>query len=48
MYCLIRKDMPRSYQAVQAGHAVAEYIFQWPNMAAKWDNNRLIYLNVDT
>lgn len=28
MYCLVRKDIAKSYQAVQGGHAIAEY-FMW-------------------
>jgi len=26
MYVLVRKDMPKDYQAVQAGHALTEYV----------------------
>lgn len=26
LYVLVRKDIPRGYQAVQAGHAVAEWM----------------------
>jgi hypothetical protein len=28
LYVLIRKDLDPSYQAVQAGHAVAEWLLQ--------------------
>lgn len=44
LYVLIRKDMPKSYQAVQAGHAVAEWLIETPKN--KWNNHTLIYLNV--
>lgn len=35
--------MPKNYQAVQAGHAVAEYMIECPNT---WENGTLIYLRV--
>lgn len=45
MYVLIRKDLPRSYAAVQAGHAVAEYLLRGPK-DHNWKNGTLIYLEV--
>ncbi len=29
MYCLVRKDLERSYQAVQGGHAIAQYFLDY-------------------
>ena len=44
LYVLVRKDLSRSQQAVQAGHAVAEYLKQHPN--TEWQNGTLVYLVV--
>ena len=45
LYVLQRKDLPISYQAVQAGHAVAEFLLYGPE--TEWDNGTLIYLGVN-
>lgn len=42
LYVLVRKDLNTSYQAVQAGHAVAEWLLH----DQSWQNNTLIYLGV--
>jgi len=42
LYVLVRKDLPESYRAVQAGHAVAE----WLLYDRSWNNETLIYLGV--
>lgn len=44
LYVLVRKDLPKNYQAVQAGHAVAEYLLKNPK--TKWNNGTLVYLQV--
>ena len=44
MYVLVRKDLPKTYQAVQAGHSLAEYLLARPFQS--WNNGTLIYLGV--
>jgi hypothetical protein len=43
LYVLIRKDLKKSHQAVQGGHALAELLL---NYKLPWDNGTLIYLGV--
>lgn len=44
MYVLVLKSLPKSQQAVQAGHALAEYLL---NFKTEWDNGVLIYLQAN-
>lgn len=44
LYVLTRKDLPGSQPAVQAGHAVAEWLL---HDSTSWKNEYLIYLCVD-
>ena len=43
LYVIVRKDLSESYMAVQAGHAVA----QWLLSDQSWRNETLIYLGVE-
>ena len=51
MYVLVRKDLSSSYSAVQAGHALAQYIIDYPDNIGirkdEWCNGTLIYLAVN-
>ena len=41
---LVRKDLSVPQQAVQGGHAIAEYLLHHP--CTVWDNGTLVYLGV--
>lgn len=43
MFVVIRKDIPKIHQAVQGGHALAEYLL---HEQTSWTNGTLIYLGI--
>lgn len=49
LYVLIRSDLTEAQQAVQAGHALAQFGLEHPKEFKHWqeDNNILIYLSVN-
>lgn len=44
LFVLIRRDLSVQQQAVQAGHAVAEFLLRGPK--SSWHNGTLVYLSV--
>lgn len=45
LFILTRKDLPIPYQAVQAGHALAQWMLE--NKEHHWQNNTLVYVSVE-
>lgn len=43
MFVIVRKDIPKIHQAVQGGHALAEFLLK---ESSPWINGTLIYLGV--
>lgn len=45
LYVIVRKDLPKSSAAVQAGHAAVKFVFEHGHKIA-WRNGTLVYLTV--
>ena len=45
LYVLLRNDLGLAYGAVQAGHAVAEWMLQY-GQGLEWKNGTLVYVSV--
>lgn len=45
LYVIVRKDLAKSSAAVQAGHAVAKFVFEHGDHIS-WQNGTLVYLAV--
>jgi hypothetical protein len=43
LYVIVRANISRSQQAIQAGHGVAKFVAAFPHL---WGNRTLIYLRV--
>jgi hypothetical protein len=43
LFVLVRSDLTKGQQAIQAGHAVAEFLLRVPT---SWNNGTLVYLSV--
>lgn len=39
---LVRKDLSLAYRAVQGGHAVAQWMIEYPG---RWENEYLVYID---
>lgn len=46
LYVVVSRDMKASHRAIQAGHAVADFLIKNPD--SKWRGHSLVYLKVDT
>ena len=47
MYIMIRDDLSKSQQGVQGGHALAEFMLSYPDIARQWNNGVIVYVKAD-
>ena len=47
MFVLVRKDLSKSQQGVQGGHALAQFALEHPERFREWNNHTIVYLKVD-
>jgi len=47
MFVLVRKDLSKSQQGVQGGHALAQYALDHSEEFKIWGNHTIVYLKVD-
>ena len=47
MFVLVRKDLSKSQQGVQGGHALAQFALDHPESFREWNNHTIVYLKVD-
>jgi hypothetical protein len=47
MFVLVRNDLSKSQQGVQGGHALAQFMLDYPDLAQEWNNRTIVYLKAD-
>ena len=47
MFILVRNDLSKSQQGVQGGHALAQFMLDYPDLAQKWGNQTIVYVKAD-
>lgn len=48
MYILVRKDLGHTYKMVQGAHGLAQYMLEHTQGAKHWNNNTIVFLDVDS
>ena len=47
MFVLVRKDLSKSQQGVQGGHALAQFALDHPYDFKEWGNQTIVYLKTE-
>lgn len=47
LYVVTRKDLNPGSQIAQSGHAIAQFLLDYPEKSKKWNNNYLICLSTE-